>query len=222
MAIILSNAWEIWCVLPVGKWKGITMAEELDTGGLVARVKAILIDPASEWPRIAAEHTSTKDVLISYVIPLAAIGPVAVFIGGQLFGYGAFGFNFRIPLVSALGAMVTSYALSLVMLFVLSAITNILAPRFGGIADSTRAFKLVAYSFSASWVASALGVLSLAPLGAILGLYGIYLFHSGTGPVMRVPQDKATAFTAVTFVAAVIAGIMVMQLNSMLRFGQPG
>lgn len=186
------------------------------TGGLVNRAKAILIDPLAEWPRIAAEQTNVRDVVVGYVLPLAAIGPVASFIGGQLFGYGAFGFNFRIPLLAALGAVATAYVMSLVMLGVVSIIANFLAPRFGGATDSTAAFKLAAYSLTAAWVASALGLLSLGVLGSILGLYSLYLFHAGAGAMLKVPQDKAIAFTAVTFVSAIVAGVIVGRIASLL------
>lgn len=198
------------------------MAEEVNTGGLVGRVKAILVEPASEWQRIAPEQTSIRDVLVSYAVPLAAIGPLAGFIGGQLFGYGAFGFNFRIGLVPALTALLTNYVLSLAGLFVLSAIANFLAPKFGGAADSTQAFKLVAFSSTAGWVAGIFGIVPSLGFLVILGLYSIYLFYVGATPLMKVPQEKATAYTIVAFIAAVVIYVVIGTVGTALRLGQPG
>jgi hypothetical protein len=58
--------------------------------GLIEKVKAILLKPKEEWPKIAADPSTPGDIATRFAIPLIAIGPVASFIGGQVFGYGAF------------------------------------------------------------------------------------------------------------------------------------
>ena len=54
---------------------------------LVARAKAILMTPKQEWPVIDAEPLNVRELLLGYVLPLAAIGPVARFLGLTIFGY---------------------------------------------------------------------------------------------------------------------------------------
>jgi hypothetical protein len=177
--------------------------------GMVQRVKSILFTPAEEWPKIEAESTSIQDVLVRYVLPLAAIGPVAGFIGSQVFGYGAMGITYRPSFMSALGSAVMTYVLTVVGVFVLALIADALAPKFGGTSDRLRAFKLVAYSYTAAMIAGVFSLIpSLAFLG-LLGLYSIYLFYTGTAPLMKVPQDKGVAYTAVTMVAAIVIYLVV-------------
>ncbi|HXU67397.1 MAG TPA: hypothetical protein VN707_08560, partial [Casimicrobiaceae bacterium] len=53
---------------------------------LVARVKAILLSPKTEWPVIAAEATTPSDIYLRYVAPLVAIGVIASFIGTTVVG----------------------------------------------------------------------------------------------------------------------------------------
>ena len=53
-------------------------AKNIITPGLVARVKAIILTPAKEWPVIDAEISSTRAIYIQYVAPLAAIGAIRV------------------------------------------------------------------------------------------------------------------------------------------------
>lgn len=171
---------------------------------LVERAKAILLKPAEEWPKIEAEPATTGEIFKTYVVPLAAIGPVCGFIGGQVFGYGAFGFSYRPGLMSGLGMAVVSYVMALVGLFVLMLIANFLAPKFGGNEDQTRAFKLVAYSMTAAWVAGVFGLIPALGFLSLAGLYSIYLFYVGASALMKVPKDKAGSYTAVTFVAAII------------------
>src|SRR6478735_4168748 len=82
--------------------------------GLVDRVKAILLTPKEEWPRIAADPSTPGDIVTRYAIPLIAIGPIASFVGGQIFGYGAFGFSYRPGLVAGLTGAIVQFVVSLV------------------------------------------------------------------------------------------------------------
>lgn len=183
--------------------------EQGGKGPLIERIKAIILKPKEEWPKIEAEQTSQSDILRNYVLPLAAIGPVATFIGGQVFGYGAFGFSYRPSLMSGISTALISYVLAIVSVFVLTYIADFLAPKFDGTSDRDRAFKLVVYSFTASWLA---GIFSLIPSLAffgLLGLYSLYLLYSGVVPMMKVPEDKAIAYTAVTIVCAIVLAIII-------------
>ena len=181
---------------------------------LAARAKALITRPADEWPVIAAESATPADLMRGWAVPLAAIGPVAGFIHGQLFGFGALGISYRPGIVAGLSTLVVSYILGLVGVVVLALVAQNVAPRFGGVADRASAFKLVVYGSTAAWVA---GVFQLIPglgLLAILGLYSLYLYYLGATPVMRVPQDKAAGFTAVTILAAVLLYIVVGAVSS--------
>ncbi|MBW8785495.1 MAG: YIP1 family protein [Novosphingobium sp.] len=193
------------------------------SAGLVDRVKAILFKPKQEWPVIAAEPTTPGDVITRYVVPLAAIGPVCALIGGQVFGYGAFGFSFRPSLVFSISHAIVSYVMTIVGVVIVALIADYLAPKFDGESNRTAAFKLVAYGATASFVAAVFQLFPpLAVLG-ILGLYSFYLFYTGVCPVMRVPQDKAVSYTVVTFLAAIVVLLVVGVVTSTITgiFGSP-
>lgn len=181
---------------------------------LVARAKAILLTPRDEWPRIAAEADSPGDIFRRHVVPLAAIGPVASLIGGQVFGYGAFGFSYKPGLVAALGSAVVSYAITLIGIWVLSLIADFLAPKFGGESNRAQAFKLVAYGATASFLAGIFGLIPSLGVFGLLGLYSLYLFYTGSGPLMKVPADKTMAYTAVTVVAAIVLSLIVAPITA--------
>ena len=84
------------------------------SSSLVARARALLTKPADEWPVIAAEPATPADLIRGWAVPLAAIGPVAGFIHGQLFGFGAFGISYRPGIVAGLSTLVVSYVLGLI------------------------------------------------------------------------------------------------------------
>ena len=82
---------------------------------LVERIKNICLKPSAEWPVIAEESTSTRDLVIGYVVPLAAIGPVATFIGNSVIGRSVpFIGSYRVPMVSGLSMAVFSYVMAMV------------------------------------------------------------------------------------------------------------
>lgn len=173
------------------------------------RIKAIILSPKDEWPKIAAEPTSQGEILRSYVLPLAAIGPVASLIGGQVFGYGAMGFTYRPPLVGALVTALLTYGLSILGVFVLSLIADAVAPKFEGQSNRLAAFKLVAYSYTAAWLAGVFGLIPSLGFFGLLGIYSFYLLYTGVTPLMKVPEAKAVGYLVVTVICAIVVYVIV-------------
>jgi len=178
----------------------------MDFNKLVARARAILTTPKTEWPVIAAEPATVADLYKNYIIWLAAIPAICQFIKGSFIGYGAFGIHYRTPIGAGITGMVVGYALSLALVYVVALIADALAPTFGGQKNPVQALKAVAYSWTASWVA---GVGALIPwLGWLIVLaalvYGIYLLYLGLPVTMKSPPEKAGGYTAVTIIIAVV------------------
>jgi hypothetical protein len=176
---------------------------------LIERVKAILMQPKETWPVIASEATTPGDIITRYAIPLAAIGPVAGFIGGQLFGISAVFVTIKPGLMAGLTGAITGFIMAIVSLIALAFVVDFLAPKFEGQANRTQAFKLCAYSLTAGWVAGIFGLFpALGLLSLLAALYGIYLFYLGATPVMKVPEAKAGGFTAVTIVVMIVLSLV--------------
>jgi hypothetical protein len=179
----------------------------MDFNKLIARTKAILLTPATEWPVIANEPATVGEIFKNYVIWLAAISAVAAFVGNTIVGYSVpFLGHYRMGFgAGATGAVIT-YVLSLAGVFLVAYLADVLAPSFGGQKNFTQAVKAVAYAYTAAWIA---GVGFIVPglrwvillAGAI---YSIYLLHLGLPYTMKCPPDKAWQYTAVTIVAAFI------------------
>lgn len=183
--------------------------------GLVDRAKAIILQPGETFPVLAAEQTTPGDIVARYALPLALVGPIAGFIGGQVFGISLFLVTFKPGLISGLSMALTSFVMSLVSLLLVSLLADFLAPNFGGEANRTQAFKLVAAAMTPGWVAGILGIVpALGALGIIAGLYGIYLLYRGSTPLMKVPEDKATIYTVVVVVAALVLSIIAGTVTS--------
>lgn len=176
---------------------------------LIERVKSILITPKSEWARVDQESETVSGLYIGYVLPLAAIPPVASLIGGLLFGYSALGITYRPPLIAALISAVVQYGLTLVGVFVLALIINALAPKFDGHANKTQALKVAAYSATAAWIAGIFSILPVLSILSILGLYSLYLLYLGLPRLMKAPEEKAFSYTAVVVLATLVLGLII-------------
>jgi hypothetical protein len=172
---------------------------------LVDRVKRILLSPRTEWEVIDAEPTTPAQLYTGYILPLAAIGPIAQIIGYSVFGITVpFMGTYRVPIGSAITSALVAYILTLGGTYVLALIIDGLAPTFNGQRSQIQALKVAAYSSTASWVA---GIFALIPglrLLAVLGLYSLYLLYLGLPILMKSPREKAVAYTAVVVLAAIV------------------
>lgn len=178
--------------------------------GVIARAKNIILKPKETWAAIDTEPATTQSIYVPYVVLLAAIAPIAQLIGGQVFGYGAFGVTFRPSLGSALVSAILSYGLALVTIFILALIIDALAPNFGGQKNQVQALKVAAYSATAGWLAGIFGLIpALAILGILAGLYGLYLLYLGLPILMKVPEDKAAGYTIVVVIAAIVIFLVI-------------
>ncbi|MDP1976416.1 Yip1 family protein [Undibacterium sp.] len=177
---------------------------------LIERAKNIILTPQKEWLVIEVENTVTIDLFKNYVAPLAAIPAVASFIGMSIIGFSVpmLG-TIRLPIIAGISAMVMSFVFALIGVYLIALLIDALAPQFGATKNPAQALKVAAYSFTPAWLAGILSLLpSLSMLGVLAGLYGIYLLYLGLPVLMKVPQEKAAAYTAVSVVCSILIMIV--------------
>jgi hypothetical protein len=172
--------------------------------GLTNRVKNLILTPSNEWDKIDTEASTLGGLYRNYVMILAAIPPLASLLHGLLFGHSILGITYRPSFFAAISTAIVTYILSLLSVFVLGMVIDTLAPTFGASKNRDQAFKVAAYTGTASWVA---GIFSLIPglgLLTILGLYSLYLLYLGLPKLMKAPPEKAMPYTVVTIIATVV------------------
>lgn len=171
---------------------------------LQERVKRIITQPAREWPVIEAEVTDVPTLYKSYILPVAAIPAIAMFIGLLVFGGRWIGGAY------ALRAALFQYIGQLAGVFLSAFIVAKLAPQFASREDQVQALKLVAYASAPVWVA---GVLYLVPPLAVLillaGLYCIYVYYLGVPVLMKTPADKVVPYMVVSVLVIIVVMFVV-------------
>ena len=188
---------------------------------LVDRVKNILLSPRTEWPVINAEPATVASLYTGYIMPLAAIPAICQAIGFSMIGMSIpFVGRYKTPLMSALTSAAVMYCFTLVGVFIIALVVDALAPSFGGTKNQIQALKVVAYSYTASWVA---GFLSLIPplsiIGLLFALYSLYLLYLGLPVLMKSPQDKAVGYTVVVIICSIVITWVIVFAVASLGFG---
>lgn len=170
---------------------------------MLDRIKGILIEPRSEWTKVAVEPATVQSLYTTWIMILAAIGPLLMLVGAVAFG---FVFGVRIAIVAYLNALIG--------VGVLAAIADLLAPTFGGSRDYVASLKLTAYSFTAVWIAEiALIVPVLGWLVLLAGAgYACYLFLLGAPVLRKCAADRAVPYTLVVLLCAIVLSYLVQQI----------
>ena len=194
----------------------------MDFNKLIARAKNITLSPKTEWPVAAAEPDTVADLYKNYIVILAAIGPVAQFIGPAVFGITLpFIGSFHLPIGTLLVQLVLTYAMGLAMAFVVALIIDGLAPSFGGVKNQVQALKTVAYAWTPVCIVCILqllpflGVLTVLILLAAL-IYSIYLLNMGSQHTMQVPSTRSAGFTAVVIIISIVIGFILSMIIGMV------
>lgn len=183
---------------------------------LVARAKGILTNPRQEWAAIDAEPLDLGQLLVGYVLPLAAIGPIASIIGWSSFGFGGM---FRPSMGTIISMAITSYVMTIIGIFVLAWVINALAPTFNATQSMPQAIKVAAYSATAAWIAAIFNIVpALTILAGILGLYSLYLCWLGLPILMKAPAEKATTYVIVVILVLIVIYVVIGAIVSRMVY----
>jgi len=185
----------------------------MQISNLISRAKSILLTPRAEWQVIAAETDTIPGIYTGYIMILAAIPALKLLVSSRFLG------------ASILPIAITTYVLSLAGTFLVALIVDALAPTFGGQKDRVQALKVVAYAYTASWVAAIIGIVpGLGLLSALAGaIYGLYLLYLGLPFTMKCPAEKSLGYTVVTVIVVIVVSIVLgLIMRSIGGFGAFG
>jgi hypothetical protein len=177
---------------------------------LVERAKNIIVSPVKEWNVIAAETPDTGKIITGYVLPLAGAAAIAAFIGYGLIGFN-YGFGVRMKGINwGVYHGLTILVSALVSVFVSSFVIDALAPNFGSEKNLGRSVQLVSYSYTPAWVGGLLAILpSLALVGSLAGLYGLYLLYIGMPIMKKTPEDKHVGYFVVSLLVMIVVFMLI-------------
>ena len=172
----------------------------MDLNAIIKRTTNILLKPAEEWKVIENENQTKSAVLSGYALPYIIVIALTSGIGSMIFSLGFFSVSYVIA------TTIVSVIVPVAGIFISSYIINLLAPGFGSKPNINNAFKLVVYSYTASFIVSIVtGLLPILIFISVAGLYSMYILWVGFGPMMKTPEDKKVGYAIVSIL--IIIGV---------------
>lgn len=187
---------------------------------LVARAKNIILSPVKEWEVIKTETISTGEMFTRYVMILTALPAIAGFIGQSLIGHSFLGEHYHVPIGAGIGSAVLWYVLTLVGVYLMGIIIDMLAPSFGCAKNMNASLKVAVFSWTASWLAGVFAVIPALSILSILGLYSLYLLYVGMRSLKEVPPEKMVGYYVVTLIVALLVYVVVGVIAGLAMLGQ--
>jgi len=177
----------------------------------------MITNPKVEWTVVAAEQPNVNQIIMQYVLPLTLLGAVAAFIGYGLIGFSMLGIHvggISWGVYYALNKLI----LGILSVFITAWVVDLLAPSFASEKDFGRSVQLVAYGATPGLIAALFAILPfIAAIVAIAGgLYCIYLWYLGLGPIKKTPEDKKVVYLIVTFLALIVVYTLIGMILSRL------
>lgn len=188
---------------------------------LFTRARNILLSPKTEWLIIFTESETPQSLLMKYVIPMSLIPAIALFIGYGLIGIDA--------VVLRIGGIrwgvimgVDSFVTSIITYYICTFVIDALAPSFSSEKSIGRSAQLVAYSYTAAWVAGIFNIVPSLSILGILGLYSVYLFYLGIPVMKKTPEDKRITYMIVSAIVIIVVGLVVNAIVSRIMYAFTG
>ncbi len=169
----------------------------MDFNAIIKRVINLITKTKEEWDKIQGESLTIKDLYLRYAVILYALPSAAVLVGMIIAGA---------PIGMSLAMAIALYILTLVVVFLIGLLIDVIGPQFGAARDMVSSQKLAVYSLSPYAV---LGILFILPMRGffyggglfylvmIISLYSFYLMYVGVLKLKGIAPDKVIPFIAI-------------------------
>jgi hypothetical protein len=175
----------------------------MDLSAIIKRTSNIIIKPDEEWQVILQENANKNKTIFGFAIPYIVVIAIATAIGNYFFSLGFFSISYIS--ISIAVALVVPFS----VIYISAYIINALAPSFKSTPNIDRAFNLVIYSYTASFLAAIItGIFPMLTFIGIAGLYSFYIFWTGFTPMMDTPSEKRVGYVIISIL--IILGVYIV------------
>jgi hypothetical protein len=174
--------------------------------GTITSAIDLVKSPVSYVTANKDKPATVRDIMLNYVVVLAAIPFVATLIG-DLWYYSVFSlFGFVGSYIAfAFVAAILIYILDVVAVYVIAIVIRMLAPTFNSKVDEIMSLKLAAYIFTPVFLIGALDIIPpLGFLGFLGALYGLYILYLALPIMLNTPKDKVVTYVIGVVVATIV------------------
>ncbi len=177
--------------------------------------------PDREWAVIREERCGIGRCYLTHVALLAAIPPVAAFIGSTVVGWQVgFGDPVRLTTESALQIAVAFYLAMLAGVFIMGKAIHWMARTYGAQPSLERSIVLAAYTATPLFLSGAVAVYPVLWLDMLVGLaalaYTVYLLYTGIPRMMGVSREQGFLFASAVLTVGMVVLVGLLAVTALL------
>jgi hypothetical protein len=192
---------------------------------ILSHVWGLLSHPEEEWKSIRKENCTIGKCYCSHVLLLAAIPPLAGYIGTTQVGWQVVSREVhKLTPESALWIAILSYLTILVAVFTIGKMIHWMGQTYGSKQTLPQCIALAAYTATPLFLSGLMLLYPLLWLNLLIGLpvlgYTVYLLYTGVPIVMGIPQERGFLFSTavlavglVTLVAVLVATVILWDIG---------
>lgn len=174
----------------------------------------VVFNPRLGWERIAGGGAGVMQTLALHTIPFALLPALCWYYGVTSQGWVVMGDPVKLTAASALPMCVLFYLAMVSGVIFLGYMVSWMAGSYGTEGGLAKGVALISYTASPFFIAGLLGLYPVLWLdimvGTLVACYCIYLLFIGTGPVMKVPPERAFLYASAVFAVALVAFVALL------------
>jgi hypothetical protein len=188
---------------------------------VLGHVWGLLFHPEEEWKNIRKENCTIGKCYCSHVLLLAAIPPLAGYIGTTQVGWRVVSREVqRLTPDSALWIAILSYLTILVAVFTVGKLIHWMGQTYGAKQTLPQCIALAAYTATPLFLIGIMLVYPLLWFNLLVGLpalaYTVYLLYTGVPIVMGIPKERGFLFSSAVLAVGLVMLVAVLAATVIL------
>jgi hypothetical protein len=188
---------------------------------VLQHVWGLFVNPKREWVSIREDECTIGKCYAIHVLILAAIPPIAGFIGTTQFGWQiGVGEPVKLTFQSAAMISILYYLAMLVGVFSIGWMTHWMGSTYGAEVPLSQCVVLAAYTATPLFL---IGIMQLYPVlwvNLVVGIpalaYTVYLLYSGVPIMMGISEDRGFLFSSAVLAVGLVAFVALLAATAIL------
>lgn len=188
---------------------------------ILSHVWGLLFHPEAEWKKIRKENCTIGKCFCSHVFLLAAIPPVAGYIGTTQVGWRVAAREVhKLTPDSAFWIAILSYLTMLVAVFTIGKLIHWMGRTYGAKRTLPQCIALAAYAATPLFLSGVMLLYPMLWLNFLIGLpvlgYSVYLLYSGVPIMMGVTKERGFLFSSAVLAVGLVTLVAVLTATVIL------
>ncbi|MDH3688785.1 MAG: YIP1 family protein [Gammaproteobacteria bacterium] len=188
---------------------------------MLRHVVGLFTQPRYEWESIRDQRYSIKQCLLSYVVILGAISPIAGLIGTTQIGWRIGGGDpIKLTTESGLRIAAAYYLAILVAVFTIGKLIHWMSETYGTKQPLSQCIVLAAFTATPLYLVGIMQFYPVLWLNFIVGLpalaYTLYLLYTGVPIMMNIPPERGFLFSSSIMAVGLVALVGLLAATAVL------